>query len=435
LTRRRSRGCWFAAFAIVACGLVASLARLPAAAGSAPPLFKRGATLVEFFQFPATVGDGAAKAYADPAFPHAQSALSLFDFDELRRMGFDHLRVPLDVGPLMAGNAQQRQAIIDELLSVVAEINRHGLSVVVPLFPPSLHHELPETYLDGLNGAKFQAYLKEVERVAAALQTVHGGVVALEAMNEPQSECRVRFGTDWTAYQDVMVAHIRAIAAQLPLFLTGGCWSNIEGIVRLDTDLLRDPRNFVSVHFYYPFLFTHQSSTWSMPYLDGTIGVPYPAAAGSLDETLALTRARFRTVKLPDGVDRATTEAVAENEIEKYFSQAQGSAQVADWMNKVAAWQAREKIAPDHIVVTEFGAMKQTIAGVEIDRVSRARWLHDVASTVASHGWGWTVFVLRDDPFGLYRHMGERYPDAKLLRALGLNVLGASPDAERHAGP
>ena len=112
-------------------------------------------------------------------------------------------------------------------------------------------------------------------------------------MNEPQSQCRVYFGTDWTAYQQNMVERIRRIAPRLPLFLTGGCWSNIEGIVQLDTDLLHDRHNFVSVHFYYPFLFTHQSATWSMPYLAGTIGVPYPASAGSLAETLELTRAHF----------------------------------------------------------------------------------------------------------------------------------------------
>ena len=116
----------------------------------------------------------------------------------------------------------------------------------------------------------------------AALAAVDTGVVALEPMNEPQSQCRIVFGTDWTAYQQAMVERIRRISARLPLFLTGGCWSNIEGIVQLDTDLLHDRRNFVSVHFYYPFLFTHQSATWSMPYLAGTIGVPYPASAGSL---------------------------------------------------------------------------------------------------------------------------------------------------------
>ncbi len=385
------------------------------------PAFKRGATLVEFFEFPATIGAGLARIYDDPPFPHAQSALQLFDFDELRRIGFDHMRMPLDVGPLMQGDTQQRRVIITQLVSTVAAINRHGLAVLVTLLPPSLQHELPETYLDGLDGPKFRAYAAVVDEIAAALRGVDTGVVALEPMNEPQDKCRVVFGTDWTAYQEAMVARIRRLAPQLPLFLTGGCWSNIEGIVLLDTDLLRDRRNFVSVHFYYPFLFTHQGASWSMPYLAGTIGVPYPASAGSLAETLELTRAQFKS--LPPGAGGAAL-TKAESEIRRYFAEAQGPAQVDGWMNKVADWQQRQHVDSDRIVFTEFGAMKQTIQGVEIDRGLRARWLHDASAAIASHGWGWTAYVLRDDPFGLYASMHDRNPDPVLLRALGLGVPG-----------
>jgi hypothetical protein len=238
----------------------------------------------------------------------------------------------------------------------------------------------------------------------------------------PQSKCRVRFGTDWTAYQQNMVERIRRIAPDLPLLLTGGCWSNIEGIVLLDTDLLRDRRNFVSVHFYYPFLFTHQSATWTMPYLAGTIGVPFPASAGSLAETLSLTRERFRSLALAPGADRAAAEAKAEQEISRYFHEAQGPAQIDQWMNQMADWQRREGVASDRIVFTEFGAMKQTIDGVEIDRGSRARWLHDASLAMENRGWGWTAYVLRDDPFGLYAKPGDRYPEPQLLRALRLTV-------------
>jgi endoglucanase len=414
------------AAAVVAWGIAAATV-----AQAAEPTFKRGATLVEFFQFPATTGEGEAKSYANPAYPHALSALSLFDFDELHRIGFDHMRVPLDMGPLIQGDESERREILENLVAVVSIINRHGLNVLVTLFPPSLHHELPQTSLDGLAGPKFKAYSAMVERVAAALSPVDPGAVALEPMNEPQSQCRIRFGTDWTEYQQNMVERIRRIAPDLPLFLTGGCWSNIEGIVLLNTDLVRDPRNFVSVHFYYPFLFTHQGATWTMPYLAGTIGVPYPAAAGSVDETLALTQARFNTVALAPGIDRVAAQAQAETQILRYFDEAQGPAQIDEWMDKVADWQQRQRVDADRIVFTEFGAMKQTIDNVEFDPASRARWLHDTSSAIESHGWGWTAFVLRDDPFGLYVHEGDRYPDPTLLRALRLAV----PKDNQHAGP
>jgi len=192
--------------------------------------------------------------------------------------------------------------------------------------------------------------------------------------------------------------------------------------VLLDSDLLRDPRNLVTVHFYYPFLFTHQTATWTMPYLSGVVGVPYPAAEGSLVMTLSSTREQFRKIALPANVSPVLTQLKAEREVLKYFYEGQGPAQVEGWMRQVAEWQQRQRVDSDRIVFTEFGAMKQKVQGVVIDKGSRARWLHDASAEIERHGWGWTVFVLRDDPFGIYDRMSDRYPDPALLRALRLNV-------------
>ena len=385
--------------------------------------FRRGATLVEFFNFPAITGEGAARSYASPPFPRANEKLATFDFAALRAQGFDHFRVPIDLGPMMRADDKSREAILRQLIAVIATLRRHDLSVLVTLYPPSLQRELPETYLDGLKGEKFQLYFANVMRVATALAALRDANVALEPMNEPQDRCRKLFGTDWTEYQEFMVARIRAIAAEMPLFLTGGCWSNIEGIVLLDSDLVRDRRNYISVHFYYPFLFTHQSATWTMPYMAGVIGVPYPASAGRLETTLALTRERFATVKLREGTDRDAALRQAEREIGRYFAERQGPDDIEAWMRRVAEWQQRQKVAPDRIVFTEFGAMKQTIDGIEFDKASRTRWLYDAASAIEKRGWGWNVYVLRDDPFGLYQGKDDQMPDPALLRALRLKPV------------
>ena len=55
---RRDAACLGAAVAIGV--VVAAFAHAPANAVGAPAAFKRGATLVEFFEFPKTTGDGAA---------------------------------------------------------------------------------------------------------------------------------------------------------------------------------------------------------------------------------------------------------------------------------------------------------------------------------------------------------------------------------------
>ena len=138
-------------------------------------------------------------------------------------------------------------------------VGRHDLDVLVTLYPPSLKHELPETYLDGFDGPRFRRYFENVMRVAEALGEFPAGTVALEPMNEPQSDCRKATGLDWTDYQEFMIERIRDLAPDMSLFLTGGCWSSIDGVVLLNSDLLSDERNFVSVHFYDPFIFTHQT--------------------------------------------------------------------------------------------------------------------------------------------------------------------------------
>jgi endoglucanase len=410
---RRSR------YPLIVAAIIFGLGAAPSCA--ATPIFHRGASLVELFNFPAITGTGAGRTYATPAYPRAVSVLAHFNFDDLRRIGFDHMRVPVNLGPLMADRAQRRN-IIRQLGHVVAEIHRHGLGVLVTLYPPSLHKELPETYLDGLNGPKFRSYFAVVERIVDSLKSIKSGPIAIEPMNEPQSACRVWFGTDWTEYQQWMVARIRKVAPDLTIFLTGGCWSNIEGIILLKSDLLRDRRNFVSIHFYYPFLFTHQTATWTMPYLAGTIGVPYPASLGSEDAAIALTRKRFATIQAHTMVNEEPAKLKAIAEIRRYFRENQGRATIEQWMKRVANWQRRQRIDPSRIVFTEFGAMKKTINGKEFDKASRVRWLHDASLAMERYGWSWTVYVLQDGPFGLYVKPNDRYPDPELLHALRLNI-------------
>ena len=149
------RPAWLVATAIAICVIVAVFARLPALAADLPPTFRRGATLVEFFDFP--------KSSPTTPIGLCRSGVSTGAFRagavRFRRTAADRFRsdgVPLDMGPRLQGDAKSSDGILQDLVAVVAEIHRHGLDVMVPLFPPSLQHELPETYLDGLDGPKFR---------------------------------------------------------------------------------------------------------------------------------------------------------------------------------------------------------------------------------------------------------------------------------------
>ena len=138
----------------------------------------------------------------------------LFDFAELRRDGFDHIRLLIDVGPLLAARRRQLNAVMTQLHTVIAELHRHGLAVLVTLLPPAPGGEVAVPLLDGLRGPSFERYVTLSVRIAAELAAVKSGVVALEPMNEPQTECRASDGPDWTAYQEILVAKIRRARAR-----------------------------------------------------------------------------------------------------------------------------------------------------------------------------------------------------------------------------
>ena len=86
----------------------------------------------------------------------------------------------------------------------------------------------------------------------------------------------------------------------------------------------------------------------------------------------------------------------------------------------------REGVASDRIVFTEFGAMKETIDGVEIDRGSRARWLHD-ASAMENRGWGWTVLCCATIRSGFMARERSLSGPASFFGRFGLNVPKDAP--------
>ncbi|CAH1653347.1 cellulase family glycosylhydrolase [Chelatococcus sp.] len=416
-------GGWAAWLCRIACMgsllLVASqaLAGAPTRPDPATPSFRRG-TNVTWFAFPATTTQGARAGYTaspyavpDPAEPA-----------RLRALGFDHVRLPVDFGPLLAADRTSRDRLLGDILQSVRSYQAAGLGVIATLMAPGLNGALPEAFLDGVNGRQFQRYLALATRVARRLDALPPQPpVVLELLNEPQQACRAHTGTDWTAHQQALVADLRKGGISLPLLLTGGCWSTIKGLVMLDGGLFKDRRNLVSAHFYDPFVFTHQGSTWTLPFLAEVRGVPYPASRGRLEDTLARTNAAFAASSRWPPAERDKQRHAAEEAIRWYFTSAPGRAAIDEAFASLKAWQDRNDVDPAQIVFTEFGAMRPA-GSVTSDDASRARWLHDVSTALADNGWGWTLWLLNSPPFGLEGAPGNSCPAPELAQAIGLTL-------------
>ncbi|CAH1662154.1 Cellulase (Glycosyl hydrolase family 5) [Chelatococcus asaccharovorans] len=402
----------------------------PAPAGSAPvgsapmdalraddavPAFRRG-TNVTWFAFPATDVRAGRTVYASAPY----AAPDITEPARLKTLGFDHVRLPMDFGPLLENDRHGRDKLLDDVEQAVRRYRTEGLGVIITLMAPGLNGALPDAFLDGVHGPQFRRYRALARHIARRLDGLPAGPpVALELMNEPQQACRAQTRTDWTVHQRALVETLRKDGRTLPLLLTGGCWSTIEGLVRLDGSLFRDRRNLVSAHFYDPFVFTHQGSTWTLPFLAEVRGVPYPAASGRVEDTLARTEAAFAATSRWQPAERDRQHAAAEKAIRWYFTAATDRATIDKAFDRLKAWQTRNDIRPAQIVFTEFGAMRPEGATAG-DDASRARWLRDVATAIADNGWGWTLWLLSTPPFGLEDMERADCPAAALIQAIGL---------------
>lgn len=391
--------------------LVSAVAVMILAASSAGASPFRKGTSLQAFTFPAVVGDG----YADDPFPSRAGAETFFATARLAAAGFDHVRLPVDIGPFLDDPGERRWKVFRGYFAeFVRDLSRNRLGIIVTLVAPGSHGQIPEDQLDGLTGARFGRYAALVERFARELESWKLPALALEPMNEPQQACAKPSGPDWTDYQDVLLRRMRAAAGSLWLGVTGGCWSQIQGLEKLTGERLRDSRAFLSIHFYDPFLFTHQGADWTLPIMPLISGLPYPAREGAADNVLG----RMPGLKLSpkDEARRPQLTQQATDAVRNYFHEDWRADVLAAKLDSLQAWCARNSVPADRVVFTEFGAMKTAGGGV-----SRRRWLHDVSSAVASRGWGWTLWLLKQGPFGL-DDTGGRY-DPSLLEAIGVGPL------------
>lgn len=375
--------------------------------------FRRGVSLPELFTFPRTIGSALNQKYEQPAFPDWVKAFAKVPLTSLRKAGVDHVRITTDLGPAMQ-NAHELAELKAALAVIARELSEHDLGLIVTLLAPGINGQIPESTLDGLDGAKFNRYLETVVSIAATAKEMPGQIL-LEPMNEPQQACRKEKG-DWQEYQRVLLSRIRNTVPRLPVLLTGGCWSKIEGLKDFDRSLLTGPDVWISVHFYDPFVFTHAGTTWALPFLRGLTHIPYPARSGSLPLARDASAALQRWIS---GFETLRQEADAA--LQQYFKADYDARSLHDEFDKLEAWRKSASVSQDRIVITEFGAIRQIANGAEVERASRLRWLRDVRETAESFGFGWTVWSWGAGSFGVLESNGALPSDT--AQALGLQSV------------
>ena len=401
----------------VAGALSAALLAHPSSAAAArrPLRLRRGINLWPWFaltrEYPAPRTD-----YGWPAFQENRPVPTAADLSRLARAGFDFARLPVDPGPFLGFEGSRREALLGALDEALAMIGAAGLSVVLNVQANgATHHYTPQNLYGGLGAPLLMPYRAFV----ADLARRYGDrpALALEPVNEPPQGCG---SAGWEEVQRALLSAAREGSAGLTLVATGACGSMVPGLAALDPGRLRgfDPILY-TFHFYEPYLFTHQGAPWmTEPVYRALNDVPWPASAGTLERTLAAVRRRMAADPDRTEAEKAAAYRITREKLAEYFAAAPDRRYVDRHLGMVGDWARRHAIAPERILMGEFGALRTDARYVAARTADRLRYVRDVRESAEAQGFAWAFWNLFDG-MGLIDD-ATRLPDAPLFAALGL---------------
>ncbi|UVK46407.1 glycoside hydrolase family 5 protein [Mesorhizobium sp. AR07] len=390
------------------------------AAGVEPP-FRRGVNAWPWFsltrEFPAPRTD-----YDWPPFQSQRPVPTAHDLRRLRQTGLDFIRLPVDPGPFLAADATSRGLLLDMLDAAVTATLDADLGIIVNVQANgATHYWNPDRMVASVDAPAFDLYRGLVGELAGRLERFQPAKVALEAVNEPPQACASNV---WSDVQLALLTAARASAATLPLVVTGGCGSMVSGLTALDPAPLSpfEPILF-TFHFYEPYLFSHQGAPWMRePVYRSLNNVPWPASAGSLELTLASVRARMAQDSETSEAAKQAAYAETERVLKIYFDAQPDRRFVDKYLAQVRAWGDGHGLAPERIIMGEFGALRTDARYVAAPNPDRARYIADVRQGAEDLGFGWAFWNLFDG-MGVMDDT-TRALDAAIIDALGLTMPG-----------
>lgn len=320
---------------------------------------------------------------------HFESFITREDVAQIKRMGFDHVRLGIDPAPHLF-HMNQADAISPEYLGylddAVNKVIEQGLAVILEIHAERPFKELfaKDDFVDPFSDF-WRALAQHFSRISPEL-------MFFEILNEPEFPQRHR----WYGIQARVAAAIRDGAPAHTIIVMGDQDASIEGLLALEP--LRDANVIYSFHYYDPHIFTHQGAEWGANFSHFLKGVSYPSDPESAKKAAVL-------IPVSDALDRFY--------VTRYGMEHWNADRIESEINQVAEWARRLGVP---VICDEFGVYKKTAASRD-----RYTWIRDVRRALEKHGIGWTAWDYSSDGFGVVsRKQGRITPDDAELAALGL---------------
>jgi endoglucanase len=317
------------------------------------------------------------------------------DLTALARLGFDHVRLPIDEKELWLTDGKPNEAEFDRLLEGIEWCRAGGLRVIVDLHTLRSHHFNADNE-GGRNtiwtdAAAQDRFLDLWRDLSARLGQLPVKEVAYEFLNEPVAED----DGDWNGLVRKAYELLRRLEPDR-VFVIGSNHNQQPEFMRTLQVPADDPNIILSVHNYAPLMLTHYRAYWtSFPTFTGAVQYPGPSVVDPSE--WASLRAGASAKLLAETAD--ATEDWGRERLHELFAP--------------AIDKARELGL--QLYCGEFGCLPT------IDRGQRLAYYRDVTAVMAGAGMAWAAWEWKGD-FGIHTWKGpgelDTPIDEELVRVL-----------------
>jgi len=304
------------------------------------------------------------------------------DFARMASIGADHVRLPIDYELIESpeppyGLIEDGMAHVDR---AIAWARQTGLRLNLDLHKtPGMSFFTPEANDIWTRGDLQDRFANIWRQIAARYLGPDYDHVSFELLNEPTAADPA----DWNRLAHIGLDAVRQVDTDRVVVIGSNSWQS--PLTFPDLDDFGDPGVIYSLHFYEPFVFTHQKAPWVPHLVQLDLTVEYPslipdltAAAAAIDDESAREQTMIYSGVTLDADRLAATLAPA------------------------LEFAARTG-AP--LYCSEFG----TWAPAPVE--SQKRWFRDVTDLFARHGIGWSQWVYSN----LFDASGAAGPGVKVL--------------------
>lgn len=194
----------------------------------------------------------------DHTIAHYDEFIKESDFENVKNMGFDHVRVPVDYDLIETADGERIEGGFKYIQFAIDMCRKYGLNMILDL------HRTPGYSFDPGHNEKGLFESEELKERFFAIWDEFAkrfgnneDMLVFELLNEVT---KPEYQPTWNKMIKKCIKMIREYSPKIKIIVGGYNNNSVEAIAALDDPY--DENVIYSFHFYEPLLFTHQGAPW-----------------------------------------------------------------------------------------------------------------------------------------------------------------------------